>query len=72
VVEANPLGWDAPRYTRRRDVGALVRAYPLDESLLAVVHVRRLPEHTEYTVAATGAPEAIATCAALTRRSVSA
>ena len=38
----------------------LVREYPLSESLLALSHVWRAPDGSSYTVAAKGAPEAIA------------
>jgi P-type Ca2+ transporter type 2C len=40
--------------------GSLVRAYPLSDTLLAMSHVWHLPADPEYTVAAKGAPEAIA------------
>jgi Ca2+-transporting ATPase len=38
----------------------LVREYPLSEKLLALSHVWRSPDATDYVVAAKGAPEAIA------------
>ncbi len=38
----------------------LVREYPLSEELLALSHVWRSPDGTDYVVAAKGAPEAIA------------
>jgi Ca2+-transporting ATPase len=38
----------------------LVREYPLSENLLALSHVWRSPDLTDYVVAAKGAPEAIA------------
>jgi P-type Ca2+ transporter type 2C len=38
----------------------LVRAYPLSDQLLAVVHVWQVPGESRYVVAAKGAPEAIA------------
>jgi P-type Ca2+ transporter type 2C len=38
----------------------LVREYPLSEDLLALSHVWRSPERSDYIVAAKGAPEAIA------------
>ena len=44
----------------RLSTGILVREYPLTRTLLAVVRVWDFPEVGEYTVAAKGAPEAIA------------
>ncbi|HEX8969365.1 MAG TPA: HAD-IC family P-type ATPase, partial [Chloroflexota bacterium] len=41
--------------------GILVRDYPLTDQFLAVVHVWQMPGESGYTVAAKGAPEAIAT-----------
>ncbi len=38
----------------------LVREYPLSETLLAMSHVWRSPDGTEYVIAAKGAPEAVA------------
>jgi len=38
----------------------LVREYPLSEDLLALSHVWRSPDRTDYVIAAKGAPEAIA------------
>jgi len=38
---------------------ALVREYPLSEDLLALSHVWRSPDETDFVVAAKGAPEAI-------------
>ena len=39
---------------------ALVREYPLSEKLLALSHVWRSPDASDYVIAAKGAPEAIA------------
>jgi Ca2+-transporting ATPase len=39
---------------------ALVRQYPLSETLLALSHVWRSPDGVDYVIAAKGAPEAIA------------
>jgi Ca2+-transporting ATPase len=41
-------------------VGTLIKAYPLSDALLAVTHVWQEPGNTALTVAAKGAPEAIA------------
>ena len=40
--------------------GVLVRAYPLSDGLLAMSHAWRVPGEAGYTIAAKGAPEAIA------------
>jgi Ca2+-transporting ATPase len=47
-------------HAHSQDPGTLVRAYPLSDALLAVVHVWQSPGESHYTVAAKGAPEAIA------------
>ena len=40
--------------------GTLVKAYPLSDALLAMTHVWQAPGQNDFTVAAKGAPEAIA------------
>ena len=50
--------------------GTLVKAYPLSDSLLAMTHVWRVPGEPGYTVAAKGAPEAIADLCRLDDRAI--
>jgi Ca2+-transporting ATPase len=47
-------------HLRGHDPGRLVHAYPLSDRLLAMAHVWQQPGTAGYTVAAKGAPEAIA------------
>ncbi len=53
-------------HVRGNDPSVLVRVYPLSDTLLAVVHVWKAAGREHFTVAAKGAPEAIAELCHLT------